>query len=62
MNELHDEIYSDDSWLRLAELNKINTLLDKSLDYVWKMIYGENSEKHENINIDKHKGHYWVCK
>ena len=55
MNELHDEIYSDDSWLRLVELNKINTLLDKSLDYVWKMIYGENREKHEKINIDKHK-------
>ena len=55
MNELHDEIYSDDSWLRLVELNKINALLDESLDCVWKMIYGENREKHEKINIDKHK-------
>ena len=55
MNELDDEIYSDDSWLRLVELNKINTLLDESLDYVWKMVYGKNREKHEKINIDKHK-------
>ena len=55
MNELHDERYSNDSWLRLVELNKINTLLDESLDYVWKMIYGKNREKHEKINIDKHQ-------
>ena len=34
MNELHDEIYSDDSWLRLFELNKINVLIDEALDYV----------------------------
>ena len=33
MNELQDEIY-DDSWLKLVELNKINALLDESLDYV----------------------------
>ena len=26
MNELQDEIYSDDSWLRLLEINKINAL------------------------------------
>ena len=55
MNELQDEIYSDDSWLRLAELNKINVLLDDSLNYVWKTIHGENREKHEKINIDKNK-------
>ena len=55
MNELQDEIYSDDSWLRLVELNKINVLLDDSLDYVWKTIYGGNREKHEKINIDKNK-------
>ena len=34
INKLHGEIYSDDSWLRLVELNKINVLLDKVLDYV----------------------------
>ena len=52
MNELQDEIYDDDSWLRLVELNKINALLTESLDYVWKMIYAENREKHEITNID----------
>ena len=41
-NELQDEIYDDDSWLRLVVLNKINILLDESLDYVWKIIYGKN--------------------
>ena len=55
MNELQDEIYDDDSWLRLVELNKINGLLDESLDYVRKMIYAENREKHEKISIDKDK-------
>ena len=55
MNELHDEINSDDSWLRLVELNKINMLLDKILDYVWKTLYDKNREKHERINIDKYK-------
>ena len=54
MNEFQDEIY-DDSWLRLVELNKINVLIDESLDYVWKMIYAENREKHEKISIDKDK-------
>ena len=55
MNELHSEIYSDDSWLRLVELNKINMLLDETLDYVWKTLYDENRENHERINIDKYK-------
>ena len=34
MNELQDEIYDDDSWLRYVELNKINILIDGSLDDV----------------------------
>ena len=55
MNELHGEIYSDDSWLRLVELNKINVLLHEVLDYVWKTFYVKNREKHERINIDKYK-------
>ena len=55
MNELHNEIYSDDLWLRLFELNKINVLIDEALDYVWKTFYGKNREKHETINIDKDK-------
>ena len=54
MKELEDDLY-DDSWLRLAELNKINALLDGSLDYVWKMVYGVNREKYEIESIDKDK-------
>ena len=55
MSELQDEIYSDDSWLSLLEMNKINALLDESLDYIWNMIYGKNRKKNEinNIDIDK---------
>ena len=48
MNELHD----DDPHLRLFELNRINALLDKSLDYAWELSHGGNREKHELI-IDK---------
>ena len=55
MNELHGEIYIDDSWLRLVELNKINVLLHEVLDYVWKTFYDKNREKHERINIGKYK-------
>ena len=54
MNELCDEIYSDDSWF-IVELNKINVLLDEALHYVWKTIYNKNREKHDRINIDKYK-------
>ena len=54
MKELKDDLY-DDSWLRLAELNKINALLDESLDYVWKMVCGVNREKYEIDSIDKDK-------
>ena len=55
MSQLQDEIYSDDSWLSLLEMNKINALLDESLDYIWNMIYGKNRKKNEinNIDIDK---------
>ena len=55
MYELHNEIYSDDSWLRLVELNKTNVLIDEALGYVWKTFYGKNREKHEKINIGKDK-------
>ena len=55
MNELQDVIYNDNSWLRLVELNKINVLLDDSLDYMWKTIYCKNRDKHEKINIGKDK-------
>ena len=38
-------------------MNKINALLDESLDYIWNMIYGKNRKKNEinNIDIDKDK-------
>ena len=52
MNELHD-----DRHLRLLELNRINAVLDKSLDYAWELSHGGNREKHE-ISIDKDKDMY----
>ena len=55
MCELQDEIYSDDSWLRLVELNKIDTIIDEALNVVWNGIYGENRINPEMIKIDKHK-------
>ena len=55
INELQDEIYCDDSWLRLVELNKIHVLIDDAFDYVWKTVYCKNREKHEKINVDKDK-------
>ena len=36
MCELQDEIYCDDSWLRLVELNKIDAIIDEALNVVWK--------------------------
>ena len=52
MNELHD-----DPHLRHLELNRINALLDKSLDYAWELSHSGNREKHE-ITIDKDKDMY----
>ena len=53
MCELQDEIYSDDSWLRLVELNKIDAITDKALNVVWNMVCGKN--RIEKIKIGKHK-------
>ena len=36
MYELQYDIYSDDSWLRLVELNKIDTTIDYALNAAWK--------------------------
>ena len=49
------EIYDDDQWLVLAQLNKINPLLDELIDQVWLISYNKNGEKNEiiNIGIDK---------
>ena len=55
MCELQDEIYSDDSWLRLLELEKIYVLIDEALNAVWNTICGENRICPEEIKIDKHK-------
>ena len=55
MCELQDEIYSDDSWLRLVELNNIDTILDDALNVAWYEIYAKNRKSSKMINIDKHK-------
>ena len=36
MSELQYEIYSDDSWLRLVELDKIYAIIHEALNSVWK--------------------------
>ena len=55
MSESQDEIYSDDSWLRLVELNKIDAIIDEALNAVWKRFYGKNRINLEMIKKDKHK-------
>ena len=52
---LQDEIYSDDSWLRLVELNKIDAIIDEALNAVWKKFFGKNRINPEMIKIDKPK-------
>ena len=56
IHELQDEIYSDDSWLRLVELNNIDAIIDEALNVVWNWICGKNRISPEKINIDKQKG------
>ena len=53
----NDEIYDDDQWLVFVQLNKKNPLLDELIDSVWLIIYNENREKNEivNISVDKDK-------
>ena len=55
MYELQDEIYSDDSWLRLVELEKIDAIIDEALNVVRNVICGKNRINPEKIKIDKHK-------
>ena len=55
MRELQDEIYSDDSYFRLVELEKIDAVIDEALNAVWSMICGENRISPEEIKIDKQK-------
>ena len=53
----NDEIYDGGELLVYAQLNKINVLLDKLIDHVWLILYNNNTEKNEiiNIGIDKDK-------
>ena len=53
--ELQDQIYSDDSWLGLVELNKIDVIIVKALNVVWNAICAKNRINLEKIKIDKHK-------
>ena len=55
MCELQDEMYSDDSWLRLVELNKIDAIIGEALNVVRNEICGKNRISPEKINTDKHK-------
>ena len=43
LHELQDEIYTDDSWLRLVELNKIDAIIDEALN-VYGMRFVEKIE------------------
>ena len=53
--KLQDEIYLNDTWLRLDELNRIDTIFDDTLNVVWYEIYGKNRKSSKIINIGKHK-------
>ena len=64
INELQDEIYSDDSWLRLVELDKIDAILEKVFNTVW-TTHNKNKKRinSEKIMIDKDKDiDGYVCK
>ena len=37
--ELQDEIHSNDSWLRLVELDKIDVILEEAFNIVWERLY-----------------------
>ena len=43
------------SCLRLAELNKIDAIIDDALNLIWNMIYKKNRISSNKINIDKHE-------
>ena len=56
MVELQDEIYSDDSWFRLVELDKIDAIIEDAFNVVWKVLWeNKNRINPETIEIDKHK-------
>ena len=54
--ELQDEIYSNDSWLRLVKLDKIDAIIEEAFNIVWKVLWeNKNRINPETIEIEKHK-------
>ena len=49
MRELQDEVYSDDSWLRLVELNQIGAIIDEALNVVGNEICGKNRKAQKRL-------------
>ena len=47
----------DDFLLKLDKYKKLNKLTDNLLDFIWKIVYGENKVNNEinSIDIDKKK-------
>ena len=55
VHELQDEIYSDDSWLRLVQWNKIDVIIDEAFNIVSNEICEKNRISPWKININKNK-------
>ena len=53
MYKLKDEIYSDDSWLRQVELNKIDPIIDDALNFIFNMICKESRIRLRGITYSK---------
>ena len=49
------ELQDDNPWLELAELEKINVIIDEALNAIRNMICGENRINSEEITSDKHE-------
>ena len=45
VEELNDEIYDNDQWLVLTQLNKMNPLVDELIDRVWLIIYYKKEKR-----------------
>ena len=54
-HKLQDEIYLNDTRLRLEKLNRIENIFDDALNVVWYEIYEKNRKSSKMINICKHK-------
>ena len=55
MTELQDEIYSDDSWLRLVELDKIDAIIDEAIDIVWNTFYEKKKKKKKEKTLERER-------